>query len=109
LALRVFYPHSGKLPSPDQIGAGGITLANKLVIDAARIQSVANVVRNFGPGSAVRPGAVTIFRRIGTREFKDLFSPLSFEEKLGTFGGAARNGAAINPDNRLMFEELFGG
>lgn len=105
----VFYPEHPNLPTADQIGPDGVALANNLITDAAQIQDVADVVQNFGPGSVVKPGLFTLARRFATDGFKGLTRDLTFEEKLGQFGGAARGGAAINPDNRLRFNVLFGG
>lgn len=103
----VFYPKSAILPSAEQIGPDGIALANDLIVDAAKIQQVTDIVQNFGPSSIVLLGLVTIIRCLGVGELKYLLTrSLTFEEKLGQFGGAARNTPALK--HKTRFTELFG-
>lgn len=94
VVFRVFYPGRDTYVSANQIGEIGITLANKIVMNSARIQSVADIVSTM---TGTNPSIITILRRIAQNEIGDigeLLAPPTLADRLNDLGLAAINGTA---------------
>ncbi len=96
--LEFFYPKSNDIPAAEDIGNDMIQFANKLIMEANKINSVSDIMQNFSPGSPVKPTAMQIFGRIvryGLESpIQNFGGYLTFGEKLRMTAPAARNGTA---------------
>jgi len=102
-ALEFFYPSfSDRLPADaNELNNRATLLANNLILDAAQVQGISDVVGIFSTG--FRPNPAGIFSRAADAIFGRVTNQ-SFEDRLGSLGSAARSVAA---NRRTQFEEIF--
>ncbi len=105
VVTKFFFPKLAKSLTIDQVNGEGITLSNKLILDANEIDSVSDIVGNAGPGR-LQVTLSVIARNFVKNGITGLFKPLTLEEKLVSFSAPARNGAKTI--NRTLLNKAFG-